>query len=86
MNLIKLLSFICTFCLAMALVGFSGAWGKVQEKSKKLEKFYITAPWICDNPLISYGNDRLEAVVNSGITVWTEEEWKEFEKVKEDKP
>lgn len=26
-------------------------------------------------PIISYGRDRVEAVANSGITVWSEEEW-----------
>ncbi len=28
MKLIKVLSFICMLCFAMALVGFSGAWGE----------------------------------------------------------
>ncbi len=28
MKLIKVLSFICALCFALALVGFSGAWGE----------------------------------------------------------
>ena len=32
-------------------------------------------------PLVSYGVDRLEAVANAGITVWSEEEYREVERV-----
>lgn len=36
--------------------------------------YYITWPGQ-DKPIISYGTDRLEALVYSGVTVWTEAEW-----------
>ena len=46
-------------------------------------KFYITAPWIGDghSPVVSYGGDRLEALANSGVTVWTEAEWTGVDKL-----
>ncbi len=30
-------------------------------------------------PLVSYGTSRLDAIANSGITVWEEEEWNRSE-------
>jgi hypothetical protein len=51
------------------------------------EKFYITGfahtPTANDctvPPLISYGRDRIDALVKSGVTVWTEKEWLEMRK------
>ena len=29
-------------------------------------------------PLVSYGKDRVEAIANSGITVWSEDEYAEM--------
>lgn len=48
-------------------------------------KWYITGghratQTDCDvEPIISEGKDRIEAIANSGITVWSEEDWLAFD-------
>lgn len=47
------------------------------------QKFYITTPgttltW--KQPVIVYADDRLSADMALGLTVWTEDEWKEYQK------
>ena len=60
---------------------FEGSSGTLTwPTSPQKDKFYITAPWICNEPIISYGVDRIDALANSGVTVWTENEWKALEK------
>ncbi len=64
MKLIKVLSFICLFCFAMVLVGFSGAWGEentyylqnedsiltFSTASTALQNITFYAPAPCDPP------------------------------------
>jgi hypothetical protein len=65
---------------AMMLVGcicwLSATFGSIAS-ARNNQKFYITAPWINDqkSPVVSFGDSRMQALANSGITVWTEEEW-----------
>ncbi len=60
-----------------------------------LRKWYITgghratqSDWDVE-PIECYGKDRLDAVAHSGITVWSEDEWREakdaMNKIKERK-
>lgn len=62
-----------------ALVGASAQ----PAASQTQQKFYITGGRRVDpnqndcnvSPLVCYGRDRLDAVANSGITVWHAAEW-----------
>lgn len=56
-----------------------------------MAKFYITGlyrtPEFNDDtlpPLVVEGNGRLEALANTGCTVWTEEEWHEWQRLRPD--
>jgi hypothetical protein len=67
------------------------AFAPKASRAERRQKWYITGgrteSGIRDDchvePLVSYGADRVEAILNSGITVWSEEEWKRIEPLKE---
>ena len=50
-----------------------------ERELKAMPKWYITIPG-CTKPLAVHGRDRLDAVANSGITVWSESEWVDAQK------
>ena len=56
--------------------------GRAQEKALKQKKYYITGLFHDKQhndctvpPIVSYGTSRLDALVNTRCTVWTEDEW-----------
>lgn len=62
---------------------FTGLLAAVTGESQSRDKvFYITGGHRpggygdCDvPPIVTHGKDRLDAIANSGMTVWTENEW-----------
>ncbi len=67
-----MLTVVCIIYTALLVCGFI-------YRGDKKKKYYITAPWICEVPVIAYEKSRLEALVGSGVSVWTEEEWNSCE-------
>jgi len=48
--------------------------GLLMAQTKVKKKYYITWPFYTA-PIVVYGHSRTDALINSGATVWTEEEW-----------
>lgn len=57
------------------------------QRSKPMVKWFITGGHTevgnrddcAVPPLVGFGVDRIDAITNSGITVWSEAEWKQIE-------
>lgn len=64
------------------LVALSALFGANLQAQKPQKKFYITGFGSCEPALESFGASRGDALLHccnsGGLTVWTEEEWKDF--------